>query len=86
MKFDFLKGSKHNDDLILLICTEGYEQLTCKDLFWVVKILYDNEDKIYLPPAKGADFLAEALLDLRKMSVNDVLRKYQLIKVKGNGL
>jgi len=77
MKFDITKGKKGAEDLVLLVCTDGYEQITYKDLFTIIKHFYDNEDKIY-PRGEGSKFLMKSLVYLRTHSVEETLVKSQL--------
>ena len=77
-KFDFKKGKKGDDDLVLLVKTDDWEQVVFKDLLTMIKFFFDNEDRIYRPPAKGSLFLLEAISDLRKLPLDDVLLKYSL--------
>lgn len=78
MKFNFKVGKKGNGDLVLLVSTDGFEQVTYKDLFTIIKHFYDNEDRIYPSPAKGSRFLMEALMCLRTCSVEKTLIEYKL--------
>lgn len=81
MKFSVCHGNKASKDLILLIITEGYEQITFAELFTIVKMLYYNEDKIYSSPnCKGSKMLLEALEYLHKHSVSDTLSRFNLKK------
>jgi len=58
--------------------TDDWEQVVFKDLLTMIKFFFDNEDRIYTPPAKGSLFLLEAISDLRKLPIDDVLLKYRL--------
>lgn len=80
MKFSFKKGNKGENDWILLIETDSYEQVKYKDLFYIIKFFFDNEERIYPPPAKGSQYLLSAIRDLRTMTVDEVLLKYELRK------
>lgn len=81
MKFDVREGKKGEKDLILLVCTDGYEQVKFKDILTIVKHLYDNEDKIYPPPKfKGSKMLMEALVRLRTHTVRETLLEFKLRK------
>lgn len=80
MKFEFTKGNRGIDtkkDSVLFITLS--EAITMKDLFSIVKALYENEDRIYPPPQfKGSKMLAEALAYLRTHTVSETLLKCQL--------
>lgn len=79
MNFDTRQGEKGSQDFVLRIATNGYEELTFEDLFWMVKLLYDNEDKIYFHPnCKGSRLLLEALEHLRTHTVKETLLKFGL--------
>lgn len=78
MKFKFKKGKKGDGDLVLLVKTFDWEQIIFKDLLTIIKFFFDNEDRIYTPPAKGSLFLLEAISDLRKIPMEEVLLKYSL--------
>lgn len=83
MKFNLKKGKKGDNDLRLLICTDGYEQITYKDLFKIIKLFYANEDRIYPPPKfKGSKMLFEAFEYLRGHNVDEALLKFQLRKAE----
>jgi len=77
MKYDLWKGRRGKEDIGLLIHTDGWEQISHKDLFTIVKFLYDNEDRLYPPPrGKGSRYLLEALTYLRTHSVKETLAKF----------
>lgn len=79
MKFDVTKGSKGAEDLVLLVLTEGYEQIRCGDLFTIIKHFFDNEDKIYPPPKfKGSKMFLEAVQYLRSHTVDETLLRFKL--------
>lgn len=79
MRFKTKTGKKGRGDQILLVRTDGYEQMTYEDLFrMVVKHFYDNEDRVYPPPAKGSKYLLEALTYLRTHNVEETLIKSKL--------
>ena len=79
MRFDLSKGNKGREDLILYVETEGYEQITCQDLFTIIKHLFDNEDKIYPPPQfKGSKLLLEAIQFLRSHTIRETLLHFRI--------
>ena len=82
MKFEVRKGKKGEDDLVLLVCTDGYEQITYKDLFTMVKHFYDNEERVYSPKKnpklRGMMKLLEALDYLKTHTVSETLLEFQL--------
>jgi len=79
MRFDLSKGNKGREDLILYVQTEGSEQITCEDLFTILKHLFENEDKIYPPPQfKGSKLLLEAIQFLRSHTVRETLLQFQI--------
>lgn len=74
------KGKKGENDRVILVKTEGWEQITYRDLFTLIKLFLENEHKIYPKPAKGAKYLLEAINKLFNNSVEDVLAWFQLNK------
>ena len=78
MKFDIRKGKKSENDLVLLVKTEDWEQLRFEDLLTAIKFFFDNEDRVYPPPAKGSKYLLEALTYLRTHNVEETLIKSKL--------
>jgi len=80
MRFNLRKGNKGNNDLVLDVATDGWEQLSYQDLFKLIKLLYVNEDKIYPPPNKGSKMLLEALDFLREHSVEETTATFQIKK------
>jgi hypothetical protein len=82
MKFRTAPGKKGEGDEILLVQTNGEEAITHKELFEIVKHFYNNEDKIYPPPAKGSKMLMESLIYLRSHSIRETLLKCQSIKAE----
>lgn len=76
----FKQGSKSKNDRIVLVKTEGWEQITYRELFTLIKFFLENEQKIYPPPAKGAKYLLDAISRLLNNSVEDVLAWFQLKK------
>ena len=82
MRFELKKGKRGADpkkDSIFVITLS--EAITLKDLFSIVKALYENEDRIYPPPKfKGSKMLLEALDYLRTHTVSETLLKFQLRK------
>jgi len=81
MEIKLKKGKKSDADSIVLIKTDGWEQITYSDLFKLIKLFLENEQKIYPPPAKGAKYLLEAINRLLDNSVEDVLAWFNLKKV-----
>jgi len=77
MEFKEGEGIKGKEDKVLFIKTDGYEKLTYRDLFKMIKFFFENEDRIYPSPAKGGRFLLDAITSLRNMSVDEVLLKYR---------
>jgi len=80
MRCELTKGNRganpENDSILSIILSEA---ITMKDLFIMVKKLYENEDRIYPPPQfKGSKMLAEALLYLRTHTVEETTLKFQL--------
>jgi len=81
MEFKFKPGNKTVNDKIVLVKTDGWEQITYRELFTLIKFFFENEQKLYPPPAKGAKYLFEAIRRLLTNSVEDVLAWFQLSKV-----
>lgn len=73
-----MPGYKGPDDLKILVRTDGWESPTLEELFTMLKAWYENEERLYPPPAKGSRFLMLALIDLRTESVEQVLKRYGL--------
>jgi len=80
MKFDLEKGNRganRENDFRLVVSLS--EAISMKDLFSIIKALYENEDRIYPPPNfKGSKMLLEALSYLRSHTVDETLGKFQL--------
>ena len=80
MEIKLKKGKKSKNDTVILIRTDGWEQITYRDLFTLIKLFLENEHKIYPPPAKGAKYLLDAINRLLTNDVEDVLAWFQLQK------
>ena len=76
MEFLLKLGKKHAKDKILLIKTDGYEQLSYNNLFKIAKLLMVNEEKCY-PFGLGAQYLINALIYLKTHSVDETLIKFK---------
>ena len=76
MDFLLKPGKKHAKDKILLIKTDGYEQLRYSDFFKIAKLLMANEENRY-PFGLGAQYLINALIYLKNHSVDETLTKFK---------
>ena len=73
------KGKKADNDYVILVKTNGWEQLTFRDFFKLTRLLLLNEERIYPPPKfKGAKYLLDAIQALRNTPVDDVLVKFKV--------
>lgn len=61
---------------ILSVRTKNWEAIRYRDLFKIVKWLYEEEDRRYPPPGEGSKGLLKALTDLRTQSVDEVVKAY----------
>jgi hypothetical protein len=86
MKFEVAFGKKGKEDKVLRIFTNGWEQITYKDLLTIMKHFYENEDRLYPPPAKGSKYLLEALVFLRHHSVEETLKNFFLERKEATAL
>lgn len=78
MEIKLKDGKKGEGDKIIMVKTDGWEQITYRDLFRLIKEFFKNEERIYPPPAKGAKYLLDAITRLLREDVDSVLIKYQV--------
>lgn len=79
MEFKVEKGRKSESDRVLLVKTDGWELLSYREIFTILKFVLENEQKLY-PHGKGAKYLLEAIKMLLYHDVEDVLAWFQLKK------
>ena len=80
MEYKFVKGKKSNNDVVLLVKTDGWELLSFTDILRILKACFENEDRLYPPPRfKGRRMLFEAIRDIYNgKSIAEAIGKYKL--------
>lgn len=72
-------GAKGPDDIII-----KYNEIpiTIMDMAKILLLLWDNEDKLYPPPARGSQMLMDFINDLyqERALTDELLKKYHLKK------
>ena len=63
VEFRLVRGRKSVDDWVLMVRTDGWEALSFEDLLRMLKLLFDNEERLYPPEEgfKGKKMLLEAI-------------------------
>lgn len=59
------QGKRQDNDRIVFV--ESYrsgEKIKFKDLLHILQLFFENEDRLYPPPAKGRYFLFDAITDV----------------------
>ena len=62
MRLKEIPGKKNSQDRILLVATAGEEQITFKQILFMLKFFFENEDRCY-PHGKGRRYLLLAIRD-----------------------
>ena len=79
MTISTIPGRKGPNDIIIM-----YNELpiSLREIADILLLLWDNEDELYPPPAKGSQFSLDFINDLYKERkvTDDLLKKYHLKK------
>jgi len=53
-----------NDRIVMVESYRGGEKITFRALLQILQLFFENEDRLYPPPAKGRYFLYDAITDI----------------------
>ena len=70
-----------NDRIVMVESYRGGEKITFRALLEILQLFFENEDRLYPPPAKGRWFLYDAITDVvNGEGFEDVATRYLLPK------